>query len=88
MPELRSLLEGAEVELTCQACPSQWEGTLADGRHVYVRFRFGVLSVGLGATVEEARCDETFREMISDGLDGFIRWEGVLEAVEKKAALN
>jgi hypothetical protein len=30
---------------TCEACPSQWEGTLEDGRMFYARYRWGSLSI-------------------------------------------
>ena len=40
------------LKKTCLACPSQWEGTVDDGRAVYARFRHGHLSVGIGETVE------------------------------------
>ena len=42
-----------EIVQTCGACPSQWEGKTADGRHVYVRYRYGFLQVGIGATLDE-----------------------------------
>lgn len=38
-PKLRKL------DLTCYACPSQWEGTDTDNGFVYIRFRYGVLKV-------------------------------------------
>jgi hypothetical protein len=30
------------------ACPSMWEGELSDGRHVYVRYRWGAISIEVG----------------------------------------
>lgn len=30
---------------TCEACPSQWEGEFEDGSPVYIRYRWGYLSV-------------------------------------------
>lgn len=30
---------------TCGACPSQWEGELEDGRMLYIRYRWGYLSI-------------------------------------------
>lgn len=44
---------------TCEAFPAQWEGQLEDGRWVYIRVRYGILSVGFGETRDAA---------ISDGL--------------------
>ncbi|HEX8620881.1 MAG TPA: hypothetical protein VF718_02850 [Allosphingosinicella sp.] len=37
-----------ELRRTSIACPSQWEGRLADGRSLYVRFRHDELSVHVG----------------------------------------
>ena len=39
---------------TCLACPSQWEGVCSDGRSIYIRYRWGCLTFGLGLTIEEA----------------------------------
>lgn len=42
------MLHIASLKRTCIACPSQWEGVLEDGRPIYIRFRWGELSVRLG----------------------------------------
>jgi len=34
-----------EVKQTDDYCPSQWEGTLEDGKRFYIRYRWGTLSV-------------------------------------------
>jgi hypothetical protein len=65
---------------TCIACPSQWEGTLDDGRTIYVRYRHGRLSVGAGGGVEEAvrngRSNHAlYVDHVGDGLDGFMDFE-------------
>lgn len=39
---------------TCPAFPSQWEGVLEDGRAVYIRYRWGRLTVSAGKSVEDA----------------------------------
>lgn len=64
---------------TCYACPSQWEGETEDGRKVYVRYRHGLLSVGLGATMDEAVDDSPgwFESVLTDEDDGFMRWADV-----------
>ena len=60
---------------TCSASPSQWEGQLEDGRYVYIRFRWGHLSVrastesiddaiGTGEALYEGSPED------SDALDG------------------
>ncbi len=68
------------LKKTCTACPSQWEGTLDDGRVLYARYRWGELSVGLGERIEDAvdngRSEEAlFCEHVGDGLDGFMSFE-------------
>lgn len=40
--------------LTCDACPVQFDGSLEDGRRVYIRSRHGGLTVSAGATLQEA----------------------------------
>jgi hypothetical protein len=39
---------------TCMACPSQWEGECFDGRHIYIRYRWGCLTYGFGDTIDDA----------------------------------
>lgn len=34
-----------KIRKTCAAVPTQWEGTLDDGRYVYFRYRFGQLTI-------------------------------------------
>lgn len=43
-----------DLERTTWACPTQWEGTLEDGRMLYARCRHGKLSVGLGDGIDAA----------------------------------
>lgn len=70
-----------ELEKTCYACPSQWEGRTDDGGYVYVRYRHGGLSVGFGGTLEDAIDDDTIYREIGDGDSGF------MDADELKAAV-
>lgn len=52
-----------ELTMTCSACPSQWCGTTTDGDSVYIRYRWGGLSVDIN--------DETvLSKDVGDGLDG------------------
>jgi hypothetical protein len=65
---------------TSVACPSQWEGTLEDGRAVYVRYRYDWLSVGVGDDVDQAvHSGSTDRALyagcVGAGLDGFMDLE-------------
>ena len=70
-----------EIRQTCMICPSQWEGRTADGRFVYVRFRWGYLQVGIGATDDEAVEDDgTFGVQLSDHLDGALSYQQLVDA--------
>lgn len=42
------------LKKTCAACPSQWEGTMEDGRSFYARYRWGRLTWGFGPSVNAA----------------------------------
>ena len=63
------------IEKTCIASPAQWEGVLSDGTFFYVRYRYGVLSVGFGATPQAAVDDHRFEWELGDGLDGWMEWD-------------
>ena len=44
----------ATSRVTCEVAPVQIEGTLTDGRYFYFRARHRSISLGVGATAEEA----------------------------------
>ena len=69
---------------TCYACPSQWEGSLEDGRTIYIRYRHGRLSVSISHEPTDSFSDAVtgeniYSKTIGDDLDGFIEWEKVSE---------
>lgn len=62
----------ATFEQTTNACPSQWQCETADGRYVYVRYRWGRLSAET-ASSEEAWLEESvtlFRGQVGEDMDG------------------
>lgn len=68
---------------TCEMFPSQWEGYLADGRAVYVRFRFGRLTVHAHPSYPlgpDAEC-------LVDERDEGDCWRGVMEYDELRDVL-
>ncbi len=74
------LPEVVTLKKTSIACPSQWEGTLEDGRVVYARYRHGELSVGVGDAIEAAVRNSTSNQAlhadhVGDGLDGFMDFD-------------
>lgn len=40
-------MKSIKLKKTCIACPAQWEGTLDDGRMIYIRYRWGHLTVNV-----------------------------------------
>ncbi len=60
-------------EQTCWACPTQWEGTLKDGRSFYFRYRWGTASLGVAPIGEDPVLHpNTTGEQLGDGLDGVL----------------
>lgn len=75
------------ITQTCNACPSQWEGTLDDGRMVYVRYRWGGLSIRVSnlptkKVMEAVDGEEIFYKDIGDGLDGILEYSKLVEITE------
>lgn len=65
-----------DLNKTCSACPSQWEGKTEDGRDFYARYRWGILRVTLrsGAVSEETLNEETvYQQSFGGGLDGYMK---------------
>jgi hypothetical protein len=63
------------ITQTCLACPSQWEGTADDGRVVYIRYRWGSLSIGVGRTLQEAVNADRWTLDYGDPIDGFLAYD-------------
>jgi len=62
---------------TCYAMPAQWEGRCDDGKWVYVRYRFGRLSVRVGVG-KEALCvpgEYVFEKECGGDWDGDMTFE-------------
>ena len=39
------MLKVSRITQTCSACPSQWEGEGENGEYIYIRYRWGGLSL-------------------------------------------
>jgi hypothetical protein len=70
----------ARIRKTCDACPAQWEGVAADGAKVYVRYRWGGLSVGVGVEPLGKDYGNVFSEQIGDSLDGDLSFDDLKAA--------
>lgn len=51
------------VRRTCTACPTQYEGQMADGRFFYFRYRHALAELGIGATLDDAVIETLGREI-------------------------
>lgn len=68
------------ITLTCPWVPAQWEGYTADKRPMYVRYRWGQLSIRLGpvgGTILDAvrSKSEIVNRSIGDPLDGVMSYQ-------------
>jgi hypothetical protein len=69
MESKNSVIDCAVIDTavrTSLACPEQCEGTLTNGQKFYFRYRGGVVSLGLGSTIEEA-IDASFSNKMEYG---------------------
>src|SRR5574343_1611345 len=71
---------------TTESCPSQWEGVTANGYYVYVRYRFGQLSIEI-ANDKEAWFENSSSFLLGGDsyfdFDGTLLNEELLEILEK-----
>jgi len=67
------------LKQTCEACPSQWEAKTIGNRNVYIRYRWGYLTVWVADKPEQDALDGRMvhEQQLGDGLDGYIKWEEV-----------
>jgi len=79
-------LQITKLKKTCEACPAQWEGEDSKGNPIYIRFRWGYLSIRRGKKDEDTMSaidgEEIFGEKLSDGLDGNLSFEELKNAVK------
>lgn len=63
-----------QANMTCSACPAQWEGHTENNEPIYIRYRWGYLSIRKGNVGDEdgVAGEEIFGKQIGDGFDGMI----------------
>ena len=68
------MLKIETIKNTCESCPAQWEGIDAEGRPVYVRYRWGYLAISVGEKykgIDSAiNGQEVFGKQIGSGFHG------------------
>jgi hypothetical protein len=64
-----------EIRRTCFACPAQWEGKTESG-YVYIKFRWGSLTIRSGSTIKDAIAAPTIFEWHdTDDYGGFMEYD-------------
>ncbi len=81
-----SLIDPKTLTQTCSACPSQWEGTLEDGRMVYIRYRWGHLDVSVSKFATENVYDAVSGELLLDYFSGD-DWDGFMTLAQLNSIL-
>jgi hypothetical protein len=75
MSIMSSMVKIIEIRRTCFACPAQWEGKTESG-YVYIKFRWGTLSVRAGSTIKDAVAGPTIFEWHDDDeYGGFLEYD-------------
>ncbi len=80
-------MEISDLIQTCGACPSQWECKTSNNRLMYVRYRWGSLSVSLSPVgsedvMEAVSGKEIFYDKIGSAMSGDIEWEEVWDKIK------
>jgi hypothetical protein len=74
-----SMVKITEIRRTCLACPAQWEGKTESG-YVYIRFRWGSLTVRSGSTIKDAIAGlSIFEWHDTDSFGGFMEYDELKE---------
>jgi len=76
------MIEVKKFEMTCGACPSQWEGRTIDNRPIYARYRWGFLSVYVGETGGDVynaiNTMQVYGEQLGDEMHGVMSTEELI----------
>lgn len=81
-----------ELDQTCRACPSQWEGRTDDGNRIYIRYRHGWLSAGVGRTMDDA-IESAFSAPVhsqeyGEAYDGVMPTNTMVRCLRKEVVFN
>jgi hypothetical protein len=86
---VRSVLESVNgvYTCTCGACPTQYEGRLLDGRMVYIRYRWGYLSIRISNESTTDISDAVngtviYGRQLGEDLDGSIEWTNIASVLD------
>ena len=78
------MIKVTDIEMTCGACPSQWEGHTDDDRQIYVRYRWGNLTIEVSEPGDTEKNAAVFGELVfeaqcGDGLSGIMSYNKLKE---------
>lgn len=70
---------------TCEACPAQWEGRTTKDEPIYIRYRWGYLSVRMGEAGDEdaVSSKEILGKQLEDGLAGSLNENALINILLK-----
>ena len=71
-----------KVTQTCYACPSQWDAWVDNGDRIYVRYRWGGLTITYFGQDSKLDGDLIFSSRVGDGLDGVLEYNELRELTE------
>lgn len=79
-PRNKNMIKIQKLINTCESCPAQWEGKTDEGKMVYIRYRWGNLSVRISAEqsndiYEAVGGIEIFNQQLNDNLHGWLSYE-------------
>jgi hypothetical protein len=83
---MSSLIQIKSLRLTCESCPVQYEGWTVDNRQIYIRYRFGYLTVSVGKVGDDEEFaavngERVFRKRIGGEYDGYLSSVDLVEAI-------
>lgn len=74
------------LEKTCESHPAQWEGETKNGEGVYIRYRFGILSVSIGTADRSPFSNLTWKKVFLKQIGD--EYDGELSTLEMQPVLD
>jgi len=80
------MIKIVEAVMTCFACPSQWNAITDKNEPIYVRYRWGYLSIRIGPPDgdmwDAVGGEEIFGKQLGDGFDGYLTYKELQEVTK------
>jgi hypothetical protein len=79
------------ITKTCDCCPTQWEGITEDDKGIYIRYRWGYLSVRVGrkgkGILDAIGGKELYGKQIGEEFDSILTYDQLVKEVKTKLNL-